>query len=77
MTSSVNPWHKFRALLPFGQRTVVTISSDNGDGTVTADTQGGDSIRVKGSGAAGQRVLVVDSEVRQVLPTLPQDSVEV
>jgi len=77
MTNSVNPWHKFRALLPFGLRTVVTIASDNGDGTVAATTYGGDSVRIKGSGTAGQRVLVVDGEVRQVLPTLPQDSVEV
>ncbi|WP_293614629.1 hypothetical protein [Porticoccus sp.] len=39
--------------------------------------QGGDSVRVKGPGTAGQRVLVFDGEVRQVLLTLPQDSVEV
>ena len=75
--TSVNPWHKFRSLLPFGIRTVATITGDNGDGTVNADTQGGDSIRIKGTGSAGQRVLVVDGEVRQVLPSLPQDSVDV
>lgn len=77
MANSVNPWHKFRQLLPFGLRTVMTISADNGDGTVTATTYGGDTVKIKGTGSNGQRVLVVDGEVRQVLPALPQDSVTV
>lgn len=74
---SVNPWQKFRSLLPFGRRTVLTIVSDNGDGTVRAQTNGGATVIAKGAGSSGQRVLVVDGEVRQVLPALPQDSVDV
>lgn len=75
--TSVNPWHKFRSLLPFGLRTVATVVTDLGNGTVDAMIQSGDTIRVKGSGTTGQRVLIVDGEIRQVLPTLLQDSIEV
>lgn len=74
---SVNPWHKFKALLPGGKRTVLTIAADLGNGTVRATTNSGISMIIKGSGSSGDRVLVLDGEIRQVLPALPQDSVEV
>ena len=75
---TVNPWRKFKALLPGGQRTVVTITANNGDGTSGATLRDDTAIRVKGESVApGQKALVVDGEVRQQVPSLPQTAVEV
>jgi hypothetical protein len=75
---TVNPWRRFKNLLPGGARTVVTITALNGDGTSQATLRDTTAILVKGeSVAAGQKALVVDGEVRQQVPSLPQTAVEV
>ena len=75
---TVNPWRKFQGLLPGGGRTVVAITSNNGDGTSSATLRDGTPIRVRGEGvAAPNRALVVEGEIKTQLPTLPQSSVQV
>jgi hypothetical protein len=75
---TVNPWQKFKNLLPGGARTVVTITANNGDGTSNAALRDSTAILVKGETVApGNKALVVDGEVRQQVPSLPQTAVEV
>jgi hypothetical protein len=75
---TVNPWQKFKNLLPGGARTVVTITANNGDGTSNAALRDSTAILVKGETVAtGNTALVVDGEVRQQVPSLPQTAVEV
>lgn len=75
---TVNPWRKFQALLPGGQRTIVTITANRGDGTSSATLRDGTPISVKGESVGpGNKALVIDGEVRQQVPTLPQESIEV
>lgn len=73
---TVNPVQKFRALLPNGSRTYGLVASVNGSTNSSVVTlQNGDQVVVKGSGASvGNRVLVVDAEIRQVVPALPYSS---
>jgi len=70
---TVNPVQKFRALLPSGSRTFGIIASVNAtNNTSTITLQNGDRLVVKGSDhAASDRVLIVDGEIRQKVPTLP------
>ena len=75
---TVNPWQKFKGLLPGGHRTIVTITANNGDGTSNAILRDGTPVVVKGEGVAPpNKALVVDGEVRQQVPSLPQTAVEV
>ena len=75
---TVNPWRKFKGLLPGGLRTVVTITANNGDGTSNATLRDSSAIVVKGEGVApSNKALVVDGEVRQQVPTLAQQAIEV
>ena len=75
---SVNPWRAFQQLLPGGSQAVVSITSNNGDGTSNATTRDGTAIVVKGEGVAppGQ-ALIVDGEISVQVPALPQSSAEV
>lgn len=58
---TVNPWRKFKNLLPGGARTVVTITALNGDGTSQAQLRDATAILVKGESVpVGQKALVVD-----------------
>lgn len=72
-----NPWQKFKNLIPGGRRFVVTVASNNGDGTSTVTMADGTStMRVAGEGVtAGGKGLVIDGELRQALPSLPNESV--
>ena len=75
---TVNPWQRFKQLLPGGHRTIVTITANNGDGTSNATLRDATAIVVKGEGVAPpNKALVVDGEVRQQVPDLTQESVEV
>ena len=75
---SVNPWRAFQNLLPGGSQSVVTIVSNNGDGTSSATTRDGTPIVVKGESVAPtQQALVVDGEIKAQVPALPQSSAEV
>lgn len=73
MSISVNPWQKFKGLLPDGARTYATIFSvDTSAGTSVVTLQNGDKLTVKGAGfTVGDRVLIADGEARTKVPALP------
>lgn len=76
--SNRNPWLKFRRLLQGEGRTVVTVQSNNGDGTSTVTTRDGISIRVKGeSVASGQKAMIEDGRLAYEVPNLNSSVVEV
>lgn len=76
--STVNPWKKFAALLPGGARTVVTVTTNHGDGTSTVTLRNGSTMRVKGESVAPpDKALVVDGEIRRKVPSLPQHAASV
>ena len=76
--STRNPWIKFRRLLQGEGRTVVTVSSNNGDGTSTVTTRDGTSITVKGeSVASGNKAMIEDGRLAYEVPNLPSSVVEV
>lgn len=76
--STRNPWLKFRRLLQGEGRTVVTVQSNNGDGTSTVTTRDGTSIKVKGeSVATGQKAMIEDGRLAYEVPNLPTSVVEV
>lgn len=68
--ASTNIWHKFKALLPQGVRVVVTINRVNPNGTCRGTLRNGSAITVHGEGEVGQRVFVVDGEIRGVAGVL-------
>ena len=74
---TVNPVQKFRALLPNGSRTYGLVASINSTTNTSRVTlQNGDEVVVRGEWAnIGDRVLIVDAEIRQVVPTLPYSSI--
>ena len=75
---SVNPWRKFRNILPGNLRTVVTITANNGDGTSNATTRDGTAIVVKGEGVAPpNKALIVDGEISVQVRALLQSAAEV
>ena len=75
---SVNPWRKFRNMLPGNLRTVVTVTANNGDGTSNVTTRDGTPIVVKGEGVAPpNQALSVDGEISVQVPALPQSTAEV
>jgi hypothetical protein len=71
--ATVNPVQKFKELLPSGSRTYGTIQSVNPtDDTSVVQLQSGSQIIARGSDyTVSDRVLVVDGEIRQKVPTLP------
>lgn len=76
--STRNPWIKFRRLLQGEGRTVVTVSSNNGDGTSTVSTRDGTTMTVKGEGvAAGNKAMIEDGKLSYKVPDLPTSVVEV
>lgn len=76
--NTVNPWQKFKGLLPSNARTIVTIAANNGDGTSRATLRDGTAITVRGESVAPtKKAMVIDGEVRQEVPSLPQESLTV
>lgn len=76
--STRNPWLKFQKLLQGEGRAVVSVVSNNGDGTSTVETRSGVQIKVKGeSVAAGSQVMIEGGELRYEVPTLTSSVVEV
>lgn len=75
---TVNPWQKFRRLLPDTGRTYGLVASTNsGANTSRVTLQNGDIITVKGSNhSTGARVLIVDGEIRQAVPALSFVTIE-
>lgn len=75
---TINPWQKFRGLIPDGARTYGTVASvDTGSNTSVVTLQSGDQVIVKGSGqSVSTRVLVVDGEIRGSVPSLPYTTLD-
>jgi hypothetical protein len=76
--STRNPWLKFKALLQGEGRAVVTVISNNGDGTSTVQTRSGISIKVKGESVASDaKAMIEGGELRYEVPNLTRSVVEV
>lgn len=76
--STRNPWIKFKALLQGEGRAVVTVTSNNGDGTSTVTTRGGVAIKVKGETITpGSKAMIENGELRYEVPNLTGSVVEV
>ncbi len=46
--ATTNIWQKFKALIPEGSRTIVTITANNGNGTSQGQLRDGSIVTVKG-----------------------------
>lgn len=76
--STRNPWLKFKALLQGEGRAVVTVVSNNGDGTSTVQTRSGIDIKVKGESVAPTaKAMIEGGELRYEVPDLTSSVVEV
>lgn len=76
--STANPWVKFKKLLQGEGRAVVTVTSNNGDGTSTVTTRNGVAIKVKGEGVSpGSKAMIEGGELRYEVPNLTNSVVEV
>lgn len=76
--ATTNIWQQFKSLIPEGARTVVTITSNNGDGISTATLRDGTVIRVQGESVpAGSNALIQDRMVKAELPALVAYEAEV
>ena len=77
--ATVNPWARFRALLPSQVRYRATVVSvDTVRGTSYVELSSGDRITVTGtSAAAGAQVMIVDGVSVATLPSLPFGRIEV
>ena len=76
--STRNPWLKFQKLLQGEGRAVVTVVSNNSNGTSTVETRNGVQIKVKGeSVAAGSQAMIEGGELRYEVPALTSSVVEV
>ena len=77
--ATVNPWARFRALLPTQVRfRAEVISIDTVRGTSYVELSTGDRITVSGTSAApGSQVMVTDGAITATLPSLPFSRVEV
>ena len=77
--ATVNPWARFRALLPTQVRyRAEVISIDTVRGTSYVELSTGDRITVSGTSAvAGAQVMVTDGAITATLPSLPFSRIEV
>ena len=77
--ATVNPWARFRALLPTQVRyRAEVISIDTVRGTSYVELSTGDRITVSGTSAAvGSQVMVTDGAITATLPSLPFSRIEV
>ncbi len=76
--ATTNIWLQFKSLLPEGARTVVTITSNNGDGTSSATMRDGAVISVQGENVpAGRNALIQNRVVKAELPRLAAYEAEV
>jgi hypothetical protein len=73
-----NPWLKFKALMQGSGRSVVTVISNNGDGTSTVEFRTGGQIKVSGETVtAGNKALVSDGMITQQVPNLISTVIEI
>lgn len=73
-----NPYSQFQALIPKSITTVVTITAVNADGTSTADTLAGTSVRVNGDSlSVGDKAYVKDGAIVRKAPDLTITNVDI
>ena len=77
--ATVNPWARFRALLPAVVRfRAEVISVDSVRGTSFVELSNGQRITVTGTSAStGSQVMIADGVISATLPSLPYSRVEV
>lgn len=77
--ATVNPWVRFRNLLPGGSRTVgEVISISTATGTSIVELRNGIQISARGVDVAvGLKAFIVDGQITGQAPSLPQYDVEV
>ncbi len=76
--ATTNIWQKFKALIPEGSRTIVSITANNGNGTSQAQLRDSSTVTVKGESVqAGQKAFVQGGEIKCTAPELAQYEVEV
>ena len=70
--ATVNPWFRFRQLLPRAARYIVTIQSVQADGTSLASRRDGESVRLKGTSVeVGKKAWVEGQQIIGEAPDLP------
>jgi hypothetical protein len=76
---AINVWRRFGDLLKPPSEEVVTITLVNGDGTVTATTLTGQSVRLRCALdlTAGDKAFAAAGEVRGAAPSLTYHELEV
>ena len=77
--ATVNPWKRFEALLPGGQRAVGTVIAINtASGISTVQLRNGAEITSRGIDVPqGSKAFIVDGQITGPAPDLPQYDVEV
>ncbi|WP_066018792.1 MULTISPECIES: hypothetical protein [Endozoicomonas] len=76
--ATTNIWQQFKSLIPEGARTVVTITSNNGDGTSSATLRDGTSIRVQGENVEpGGKALIKQGIISSQVPDIPTYEAEI
>ena len=71
--ATTNIWQQFKSLIPEGARTIVTINSNNGNGTSQAQLRDGTVVTVKGESVSiGLKAFVESGVVKGAAPELPQ-----
>ncbi|OED40216.1 hypothetical protein ACH42_17025 [Endozoicomonas sp. (ex Bugula neritina AB1)] len=76
--ATTNIWQKFKALIPEGARTIVTITANNGNGTSTATLRDGTILTVQGESVqVGNKALVKDGSIQTEMPDLASYEAEV
>ncbi len=76
--ATTNIWQQFKSLVPEGSKVIVTIISNNGNGTSQARLRDGSIVTVKGeSVGVGQKAFVQGGEVKGVAPDLTQYEAEI
>lgn len=72
-----NNWSRFKRLLPSDPLLVGTIEQTYPDGSATITLLGGGSMRVRGTGSAGQKVYVRGGMIEGQAPSMTQVEIEV
>lgn len=77
--ATVNPWKRFEALLPGGQRAVGTVTAINQiSGISTVQLRNGTEITARGVDVPeGSKAFIIDGQITGPAPDLPQYDVEV
>ena len=76
---ATNLWRRFGELIKPPSEEVATVTLLNGDGTISANTLGGGSVRLRCAieVVAGDRVFFAAGEVRAKAPSLPYHELEI